>query len=157
MPKKNISILLKSDIKHLGKMGSLVSVKAGYARNYLFPKNLAVMVTPSIQKQANKILEIQQQKQQETEIQAKNLQHILEKLKVLILKKKIGKGDAIFGTVTEREIVQLLNQITGYDLEKKQIELPEIKAIGQYTINVKLNTNLIVSLDLHILPIWILH
>nr|YP_009296876.1 ribosomal protein L9 [Bangiopsis subsimplex]AOM66219.1 ribosomal protein L9 [Bangiopsis subsimplex]ARO90420.1 50S ribosomal protein L9 [Bangiopsis subsimplex] len=155
MTKRNISILLQTDIKQLGHSGTIVSVKAGYARNYLLPKKFAVLVTENIRKQAEKNFEIQQLKLKDREKKAKSLQVLLENIKVVVLKKKIGKENIIFGTVTEREIVQLLKDITGKEIDRKLINIPEIKTIGQYDLEIKILSNIIVNLELHVLPIYI--
>ncbi len=68
------------------------------------------------------------------------------------LKRKISEHNNIFGSVTEKDIIQMLREMTGITLEKSQIEIPEIKTTGVYDIRIILLENLIVEIRLHILP-----
>nr|YP_010338552.1 ribosomal protein L9 [Rhodaphanes brevistipitata]UNJ18502.1 ribosomal protein L9 [Rhodaphanes brevistipitata] len=157
MTKKTVQVLLKTDIQNVGKVGNLIHVTAGYARNYLIPQNLATFITPGIQKQAEKIAEREKQKEIVAHNQAKEVKSRLEEIKKVTLKKKIGKENAIFGTITDREIASVLLQKIGQDINKKQIEIPDIKTTGKYSIEIKLNANISAILDLYILPIVILN
>ena len=157
MSKTTVQILLKENISQLGKAGNLESVKAGYARNYLIPKKLAVPVTAGIIKQANRLIEFEHKKQAEIERLAIETKQLFQQIGKITLKKKIGKQSAIFGTVTDREVSQLLSNILGKAIDKKHIQLPEIKGTGLYSIQIKLYPGLIAEAELHLLPTTILN
>nr|YP_010336413.1 ribosomal protein L9 [Goniotrichopsis reniformis]UNJ14819.1 ribosomal protein L9 [Goniotrichopsis reniformis] len=156
MSKKNIPILLKSDVSNLGRSGSLIQVKPGYARNYLIPKDIAVFATPRIMKEAQLIFEAEEQKRIFAEQVIKDTCSLLEKVQGITIKKKIGKNDAIFGTVTAQEVANSLSKLSLVEIDKKQIEIPEIKTIGKYPIQIKFNYNLNSCIDLYVLPTAIL-
>lgn len=152
MTKANISVLLKQDIGKLGKRGELVKVKPGYARNYLIPQDIACFATPGVLKQADRIFKAEQEKHLLEKTTLQNTQLLLEKIKKLTIKKKVGKGNAIFGTVTDKEIASKISQMTNEMIDKRQILCPDIKSIGQYYIEVKLKYNLVIKLDLSVIP-----
>nr|YP_010336215.1 ribosomal protein L9 [Chroodactylon ornatum]UNJ14621.1 ribosomal protein L9 [Chroodactylon ornatum] len=152
MSKKTIPVLLQSDVTNLGITGSLVNVKAGYARNHLLPKNLAILATPNIIKQAQWRTEIRKQNAEKAKAVSLNTKLLLEKINNISFKKKIGKQDAIFGTVTEKEIAVWLSNILGTTIEKKQIELDEIKTTGNFSLQIKLDHQFIAIMELYIFP-----
>nr|YP_010336609.1 ribosomal protein L9 [Rhodospora sordida]UNJ15015.1 ribosomal protein L9 [Rhodospora sordida] len=157
MSKTNITVLLKANIKRLGKNGALVKVKPGYARNYLVPKNLAIFATLGVIKQATRILESEQKKEVLAEKSIQDIKMFLEQVHKITFKKKIGKHSSIFGTVTEKEIATLLSQIIGRIIDKKQVEVSEIKTTGKYIVKIKLNYHMVVNLELYVLPTIVLN
>nr|YP_010336807.1 ribosomal protein L9 [Stylonema alsidii]UNJ15213.1 ribosomal protein L9 [Stylonema alsidii] len=157
MVKQNVPVLLKTDITSLGKVGSLVKVKPGYARNYLIPQNLAVFATPKIIQHAASLFEAEQAKVRLAKEASESLRILLEQIQSITIKKTIGKNNAIFGTVTEKEVADLLSNLIKQSLDKKQIEIPEIKTTGNYFIQIKLNYNIQLSMKLYVLPTAILN
>lgn len=152
MSKKTIPVLLQSNVTNLGIAGNLVDVKAGYARNHLLPKKLAILATKNIIKQAEWRSEIRKQNAEKAKAISLNTKVLLEKINSISFKKKIGKQNAIFGTVTEKEIALWLTNILGTPIEKKQIELDEIKTTGNFSLKIKFNYQLIASMELYIFP-----
>ena len=132
-----MKILLSQDVENLGKMGDIVNVKDGYARNYLIPQRKAIHATEqnilSIQVEAEK------RKEQEAKKRA-DLNAMAERLNKLTIKftLKAGEDDKLFGSVTAQMIIDAVNS-KGYQLNKKEIELTEpIKNVGNHFVNVKL-------------------
>jgi large subunit ribosomal protein L9 len=152
MTKKYIALILNQKINHVGETGDVVKVTKGYARNYLLPKGIADIVTPSrlkyiaiVQERKNKIYSEMQAKQQELKLQ-------LETIGKFSVKKKIGEADNIFGSITEKDIIQLIHENTGEKLSKNQIQLTEIKKVGLYPVQIRLMENIVANIQLQLLP-----
>ncbi len=135
-----MKIILRQDHDKLGKIGDIVDVKDGYARNYLLPKKIGYIAT------AGNLRTLEEEKnqtvlRQEKELhQAEKLSTDLEKLSIT-LKVKVGEDEKLFGSVTSQMIADALKE-KGISMDKRIIELDEpIKALGIYTVNVKLHTN----------------
>tara|TARA_Y100001970_G_scaffold181693_1_gene221121 strand:+ start:42 stop:488 length:447 start_codon:yes stop_codon:yes gene_type:complete len=132
-----MKILLSQDVDSLGKMGDVVNVKDGFARNYLIPQKKAIQATEQ------NILSIQAAAEKKKEAEAKkraDLNALAERLNKLTIKftLKAGEDDKLFGSVTAQMIVDAVNS-KGYQLDKKEIELSDpIKNIGNHFVNVKL-------------------
>ena len=133
-----MKVILRQDYESLGKIGDVVEVKPGYARNFLLPKNIAMTVS----KGNLKILEEEKRqdliKVNKEKIAAEKLAEELGKVS-LTASVAVGGEDKIFGSVTSQTISDLLKD-KGYDIDKKKIILEEpIKTLGIYTINIKLH------------------
>lgn len=133
-----MKVILEKDLKGKGKAGTLVEVSDGYARNYLFPKKLAVPATADnlnrmkLQEKARK--EREEQERQEAAATAEKLKGILVKIPA-----KGGEGGRLFGAITAKEISENLKKQCGIEIAKTKIELSEnIKAFGTYEIKCKL-------------------
>lgn len=132
-----MKVILKQDVKGLGKKGDVVNTSDGYARNFLFPKGLAVEATEG------KIKEQQAQKANEAKKKSQELQEAKEIAKklsevVLTLKVKTGENGKLFGSITSKDISEALKNQYGYDIDKKKIVLDEaIKVAGIYKVEVK--------------------
>ena len=100
---KRVQLVLTKDVSKLGKIGDLVEVAPGYARNYLIPQSLADRATPGILKQVERKREKERQRQLELKQQATAQKATLEKVSSLKIAKQVGENEAIFGTVTTQE------------------------------------------------------
>lgn len=152
MAKKTIQLILNTKTEHLGTAGEIINVKSGYARNYLLPKKIAETVTLG---RLNYIKKNQQERKQLEQEKIKNYNQIkqqLETIKKFSIKKKISENNNIFGSVNEKEIIQIIANQIGFTLEKNQINLPEIKSLGVYKINIVLLNNIQTTIQLQILP-----
>ena len=130
-------ILLK-DVKGQGKKGEIVNVSDGYARNYLFPRNLAQEATAQ---NLNSAQVKQEAAAHKKEMEKKNAQEMAKQLenKGVVIKAKCGSTGRLFGAITNAEIAEALNQQTGLELDKKKVVLANpIKELGEYTVTVKL-------------------
>ena len=133
-----MKIILKENIEKLGFADEILTVKNGYARNYLIPQEMAMYATKS------NITRIEYQVEKSKELEAekvKKLQKVADKLDKLTLKfeLKVGDEDKLFGSVTVQMIInELLEQ--GYNVEKKDVAIPEaIKTIGSHYANIYLH------------------
>ena len=133
-----MKVILKDDIEKLGAFGQIVNVADGYARNYLIPKKLAMEATPH----ALNIFEQQAAKRTKLmEVQKQDMQKIAATLSALVLTIPAHAGDEgkLFGSVTTSDIADALLK-AGQEIDKKRIILDEpIKALGEYTVTVKLH------------------
>lgn len=134
-----MKVILKKDVKSLGKKGQVCEVSDGYARNFLFPRELAVEATTGnlndlASKKANEQRKKEKEKQEAQELAAKLNSITLEMLT------KTGEGGRLFGSVTNKEIAEALKAKYKIDIDKRKIELKEpIKALGTFNVQAKLH------------------
>tara|TARA_B100001113_G_C20983194_1_gene567031 strand:+ start:43 stop:489 length:447 start_codon:yes stop_codon:yes gene_type:complete len=130
-----MKVILKEDVQNLGQQGDVVEVKAGYARNYLMPKKLAILFT---EQQQRSIEEAKRVETRKLEREKDQIESILKELKALnlSLKMKSEEDNKLFGSVTKLDIVKLLEE-SGVNIDKKYIDLASpIKTLGEHTVNV---------------------
>jgi len=131
-----MKIILKLDVENVGRKGDIVNVSAGFGRNYLLPKKLALEVTPS----NVKMIDIERQAlKKKVEKERQSYQDVIRRLNELTLTftRKSGEKDMIFGSVSASDIKDALDK-QGFEIEKKKIALDEpIKRLGNYTVPVK--------------------
>tara|TARA_B110000438_G_scaffold302957_1_gene362466 strand:+ start:2391 stop:2837 length:447 start_codon:yes stop_codon:yes gene_type:complete len=136
-----MKIILLQTHDNLGKVGEIVNVKPGYARNYLFPNRIASAAT----KQNIKSLEVYLNAQEVKEAKNRtNLEALSKKLNTLTLKfdVQVGEDEKLFGSVTSQMISEALSE-QGYTIDKKEINLEDaIKALGNYKIEIDLGYDL---------------
>jgi large subunit ribosomal protein L9 len=133
-----MEVILKEEIAGLGKSLEVVKVKNGYAHNYLFPRGLAELATPSSRKQLDALRAKAEARyeREKAEYQAK-----AEKLKdmSITIAAKVHDGEKLFGSIHAADIAAKLRE-TGYEFDKKAVLLPEpIKQLGMYTIKLQLH------------------
>lgn len=145
-----MDVILRQKVENLGEQGDIIRVKPGYARNYLIPKGLAVMATPS----AMRILEERKQQKAVHERKAeKEAKKTAEKLSGLSLTAsvQVGEEDRVFGSVTAMTISDLLKK-EGIKVDKKNVLLDEpIKTLGLYTVPVKLYRDVQAEVKLYVI------
>jgi len=133
----NIQVILKEDIDNLGKAGDLVKVKPGYARNYLMPKSLAVAATRDNIKRVEHERKAVLSRVVKIKRNAEEVAKQLEELTIRIAK-PVGDSDRLYGSVTTKEIVEILQE-KGFSVDRKKLEMPgTIKQTGEFEIAVKL-------------------
>ena len=146
-----MKVILKEDIPNLGKAGQIVNVKDGYARNFLFPKGLALLAD----EKNMKLLEYQKKKiEEEAKKKRQDTQSIFERLSQVNLKisAKAGEDQKLFGSITSKDIANALEK-EGFAIDKKQITVSEpIKRIGEYEVEVKLHENITAKVKVTIIP-----
>jgi large subunit ribosomal protein L9 len=145
-----MEVILREEIEKLGRRGDVVKVAAGYARNYLLPKRLAVAANES----NKKIVEQEKQaylRRESKEIgDANDLAKLMGSVEVTIAQ-KAGENDQLFGSVTAQDIVAALEK-AGYTIDRKKVSLAEpIKALGDYKVTVKLHREVAVELPVHVI------
>ncbi len=133
-----MKVILKADVKALGKKGELVNTSDGYARNYLFPRNLAVEANAENLNVYNSQQAAAAHRKAEEKKAAEEMRARLSTVKVVI-KGKAGANGCLQGAVTTKDIAEALKAQTGMEVDKKKISLKlPVKGFGTYTADVKL-------------------
>lgn len=147
-----MKVILLQDIKNVGRKNEVINANDGYARNFLFPKKLAV--------EANKDNMLKLEAKQASNAHKKNLEIEENKKKAkqieeitLNLKVKAGANGKTFGGITSKEIAEGIKKQTGIDIDKKKIALKEtIKTLGIYTVEIKFGDGVNAKLKMSIIP-----
>jgi large subunit ribosomal protein L9 len=133
-----MDVILRQDVDNLGKSGELVSVKDGYARNFLLPRGLAYQATDANRKRLEAEKSARAKKGAAETAAARAVAAKLEPVS-LTFTMKAGDGDKLFGSVTAADVAERLGA-EGFAVDKKQVELAEpIKALGVYKVPVRLH------------------
>jgi len=145
-----MKIILKQDMEKLGLKNDMLSVKTGYARNYLIPKGYAIQATESAVKMHNENLKQRAHKEEKIRAEAEKLAEKLALLK-LVIGAKVSSAGKIFGSVNTIQLAEALND-KGFEIDRKNIILGEdtIKEIGNYKAVVKLHRNVRVDIDFEV-------
>jgi large subunit ribosomal protein L9 len=133
-----MKVILLEDVKNVGKKGTIINAKDGYARNFLFPKNLAIEATPVNLKNLEAAQKQREKKEKEAYTEAKKLEEELMKLTVVI-KTKTGENGKLFGAVTTKEIAENIEKEHGFAIDKKKYEMDPIKSVGEYFVKIRLH------------------
>lgn len=132
-----MKVILQADVRGKGKQGQLIDVSDGYARNFLLPKKLAVVATADnintmqLQEKARKAKEAQERA--EALALAAELKEVVVKIPA-----KAGAGGKLFGSITTKEVSELLKKQYGYDIPKARLVADPIKAFGTYEVKCKM-------------------
>ncbi|MCC6274589.1 MAG: 50S ribosomal protein L9 [Leptospiraceae bacterium] len=132
-----MKVVLQKDVSNLGDAGDIKEVSDGYARNYLFPKKIALRADEGNTKTAVHQKKMAQLKKEKRKKAMTELASSING-KEFELKVKVGEKDKLFGSVTTNDIAGMLKK-AGFDIDKRKIDLPDqIKALGEYTAKIKL-------------------
>ncbi len=141
-----MDIILTQDIEFLGSKDDLVTVKDGYARNYLIPQKKAIAATESAKKMHAENIKQRAHKEAKLIAEAQKIADQLVNKKVKI-GAKVSSSGKIFGSVNTIQLAEAINA-KGFDIDRKQITLPEtIKEVGEYTAKIKLHKKVVVDLE----------
>ena len=131
-------VLLREDLENLGRRGEVVKVAAGYARNYLLPKHLAMSVTPGNMKLIEQEQRAFQVRRDRAKQSAEEVARRVAEISCTIVK-KVGEAETLYGSVTTQDLGEVL-QKEGIDIDRRRILLDEpIKALGVYTVPIKIH------------------
>ena len=136
-----MKVILCADVKGQGKKDQIVEVSDGYARNFLFPKKLAV---PADNKALNEIKNKEASKQHKIDVERAEAKDIAKKLEsiVVVFEYAAGPDKKLYGSVTSKDIAEALKKNHGIDIDKRKITLKEnIKSFGNFSADVKLFTD----------------
>ncbi len=147
-----MKVILLQDIKGVGKKDEVINASDGYARNFLFPKNMALEASSE---NMNKLKAKQDANQYKKLVEKQEAQKMAENLKTIILKIKVkaGENQKIFGSITSKEISENLKEQYKIQIDKKKIELKEpIKTLGCFSVIIKLYEGVVANLKVQIIP-----
>jgi large subunit ribosomal protein L9 len=144
-----MQIILQEDVEKLGNRGDVVTVKPGYARNFLLPHKLAIAATPGNMKALERIRG-SLAKKTATELDAAKKQAELLNGVSLKFHRKTGENDQMFGSVTTSDIADGL-KAQGFEVDKRQIQLKDpVKALGEYPVTVKVFRDITAEIKIHV-------
>ena len=143
------NVLLREDVNDLGARGEIVRVKAGYARNYLLPRKLAVEATASnvrqIEQERAALLKKEAGEKATADAQAEQMRSLR-----LSFARKVGEHGILYGSVTSMDIAEALKE-RGYEVDRRRITLREpIKETGEFTVPVRLHREVIVEIPVEV-------
>ena len=145
-----MKVILNENIKSIGKKDEIINVSDGYARNYLFPKKLAVEATPNNLAKLKTKKDSEKFKKDLEREKAVELSEQISKIK-LEIKVKVGENGKIFGGISSKEIAEKLESDYKIKIDKKKIELKEtIKTLGLKNVDIKIYEGVVGKLKVHI-------
>ena len=144
-----MEVILKSDVKGLGKKSEKVNVSDGYARNFLFPRGLAAEANAqTLSEMKNKQSSEQFRADEELKAARENAEKIGNK--TVVLKAKGGANGKLFGSVTAKEIAVVVSKEFGVSVDKRKITVDDIKAFGTYNAQVRLHPKVTASFKVQV-------
>jgi large subunit ribosomal protein L9 len=144
-----MEVILREHVDNLGRRGEIVKVAAGYARNYLLPRKLALLATEGNKKHVERERKIMEVKEAEEKGQADALAARLGLVEIAIAR-RVGETDQLYGSVTAVDIADFL-KTKGFEIDRRKLILPEpIKAIGEHKVPLKLHREVIVPLTVKV-------
>jgi len=147
-----MKLILTTDVAGLGGPGDIVEVKDGYGRNYLLPRQLAIVATKGAEKQVQTIRRAQTARAIRGLDHAKEVKEAIEKVSPVKLKAKAAAGSGkLFGSVTTQDVVTAVKAAGGPILDKRSVELPgHIKTVGKHSVNVRLHPDVNVAFKVEV-------
>jgi len=146
-----IEIILKEHVEHLGERGQIVKVAPGYARNFLFPRKLALAVTPENKRQVERERVKAEAREQEEIKAARVVAATIEAVEIAIAR-RVGEHDTLYGSVTAADIADALTarELT---VDRRKITLAEpLRTLGEHVVPVKLHRDVTANIKLKIVP-----
>ena len=147
----NIILLEKS--RKLGNLGDKVSVKPGYARNYLLPKGKALLATPEnmeeVQSRRAELEKAMSERQADAQLKADSLRDV-----VLTIMAKTADEGKLYGSLGIRDIVDAIQKTAGITVEKSEVNLPNgpIRMLGEYDVEIRFHAEVVVSIKVNVVP-----
>ena len=144
-----MEVILKADVKGLGKKGEKVKASDGYASHFLFPKNLAVEANAQAMTEYKNS---EASKQHKLEVEIANAKEAKAKLdsKTVKLKAKAGQNGKLFGSITSKDVATEIKKQLGVDVDKRKISMADIKNFGTYSAEVKLYQNISAEISVEV-------
>lgn len=134
-----MKVILTQDVKGQGKKGQLVDVSDGYARNFLLPRKLAV---PADAQAMNELKNREDAAKYHKDMEKKAAEEAAATLKgkTVVLHAKAGQGGRLFGSVTVKEVAEEIRRQFGVEIDRRKIDMADIKTFGSYTAGLKLGS-----------------
>ena len=146
-----MEVILREHVDNLGRRGEIVKVAAGYARNYLLPRKLALLATEGNKKQIERERAKFEAKETEEKSVAEAVAARMGALEVSITR-KVGETEALYGSVTSADIADAM-AAKGFEVDRRKIQLPEpIKRIGAFDVPLKLHREVVATVKVKVVP-----
>lgn len=146
-----MEVILKKDVQNIGEAGDIVSVKDGYARNFLLPQNLAELATKGAKENREKNLARIKAKQEKLHAEALEVAKKIEALEVIEFSAKAGESGKLFGAITTKKLAEEIKAKTGVEVDRKTISLDApINKLGKFTMQIKLTSKVKASLNVNV-------
>ena len=146
-----MQVILTKDVDTLGSNGDIIEVSDGYYRNYLGPRNMAVIATKGsladLQRRIDRIRAKAEKKHQEDQAKAEKV----NALQLLTLEANAGDSGKLYGTITTKELTKVLQEKTGYEIERRNVNVDHpINKVGEYTVYVKFSAKVSAQVKLQV-------
>jgi large subunit ribosomal protein L9 len=146
-----MEVILREHVDHLGRRGDVVKVAAGYARNFLLPRKLALAVPDSNKRQIERERKIFDVREAEEKQQAEALAERLSQVEIDIAR-RVGENNTLYGSVTSADIAHAL-EAKGFVVDKRKIGLVDpLKAIGEVSVPLKIHREVTAQLKVRVVP-----
>ncbi|MEG1551143.1 MAG: 50S ribosomal protein L9 [Oscillospiraceae bacterium] len=144
-----MEVILKADVKGLGKKGEKVKASDGYARNFLFPKDLAIKADAQALTEFNNN---ESAKKHKLDVEVQKANEAKSKLqdKTINMTAKAGQNGRLFGSITSKDVAEQIKEQLSIEVDKRKITMSDIKNFGTYSIEVKLYTNISATLSVFV-------
>lgn len=143
-----MKVILKQDIKDVGKTDDVINVASGYARNYLFPRGLAVEANETFMREREKRHDAVERKGEKVKADAQAVADQVAE-KTITIPAKAGAGTKLYGSITAQDIADAIKEQAGTEIDKRKIHIPEpIKTAGTHVVPVRLHRD--VGFDLNV-------
>jgi large subunit ribosomal protein L9 len=138
-----VKVVFLETVEGSGTMGEVRTVRPGYARNYLLPRGLAAPATPDVLARAERLRELEEERQR---VQDEHARELVGKLEgnPLVMAVRVGEQGRLYGSVTSADVAEKAGEILGEELDRRRILLPEvIRSVGVYTVPIRLSRNVV--------------
>jgi large subunit ribosomal protein L9 len=140
-----VKVILLEDVKGSGKKGQAINVAEGYARNFLFPKKLAIEATAENMKELERKQQRQDEKKAADLVLAKELAEKIKDMEIMV-PAKTGGGQKLFGAVTNKDIGDVLEQTYKMTIDRRKIEIKSnIKTLGEHEVLIRLHPEVVLT------------
>ena len=144
-----MEIILRQHVDNLGKRGEVVKVAAGYARNYLLPRKLALLATDGNKRHVERERKIVDAREADERSQAQAVAARLESIEIK-LARRVGDTEQLYGSVTSSDVAEFLKG-KGFDIDRRKLIMPEaIKTLGEHVVPLRLHRDVTVSLKVQV-------
>jgi large subunit ribosomal protein L9 len=145
-----MEVILREHVEHLGRRGDIVKVAAGYGRNYLLPRKLALVVTEDNKRQIEREKKLAEVRDLEDQRAAEAVAERISQLDIEI-GRRVGDNDTLYGSVTSADVAQAL-KAKGFEIDKRKIQLPEpLKALGAASVPIKIHHGVIAQVKVRVI------
>ncbi|MDH7480436.1 MAG: 50S ribosomal protein L9 [Armatimonadota bacterium] len=146
-----MKVILTREVKSLGKANDIVNVAEGYARNYLFPRKLAVPADKAHLAELEKRKKVEEIRGEKLREEAKDIAERLSEIQITVTG-KVGSGTKLYGSITHADIADALEKQTGIKIDKRKIELEEpIKSLGTYDVPIRLHKDAVAHVKVEVI------